>query len=168
MNVVLPILAMVFFGVLYAGAYIWMRRPKFGESEKPARKNDSRSMTALSNPMDEYRNSGPSPHNVRDPAASDVARVSRRKVPYRQAIVMTIVTAGISLSLAGCSSIITSAACSRSTGHLMKLPGLTLSQGTSSTTLPPSHDNDAGKARITDVTPDNDTDANQRSHSCPK
>ena len=66
MNVVLPMLAMVFFGVLYAGAYIWMRRPKFGESEKPAMMSDSRSLSALSIPRDDDRSSGPSSRNVRD------------------------------------------------------------------------------------------------------
>jgi hypothetical protein len=28
---VIPIIAMVFFSALYAGAYIWMRRSSFGE-----------------------------------------------------------------------------------------------------------------------------------------
>jgi hypothetical protein len=28
---VIPIIAMVFFSALYAGAYIWMRRASFGE-----------------------------------------------------------------------------------------------------------------------------------------
>jgi len=105
---------------------------------------------------------------ARDPAASVVANGSRPKVPYRNAVVAMIVTAGISLVLAGCSSISTSDACSRGTGSLMKSSGLTLAMGSSSTTLPPSHDNDVGKARIPDVTPDNDVDANQRPHSCTK
>jgi hypothetical protein len=30
---VLPIVVMVFFSALYTGAYIWMRRASFGESE---------------------------------------------------------------------------------------------------------------------------------------
>ncbi len=36
MNVVLPMVAMVFFSVLCVGAFAWMRRPEFGESEKSA------------------------------------------------------------------------------------------------------------------------------------
>jgi hypothetical protein len=34
------------------------------------------------------------------------------------------------------------------------------------TTLPASHDNDAGRAGIPDSTPDNDIDANQRPERC--
>ncbi|HEY5304448.1 MAG TPA: hypothetical protein VIJ86_10370 [Acidimicrobiales bacterium] len=34
MAVVFPIVMMLLFCSLYAGAYIWMRRPKFGESER--------------------------------------------------------------------------------------------------------------------------------------
>jgi hypothetical protein len=36
MNVILPMVAMVFFSALCVGAFAWMRRPGFGESEKPA------------------------------------------------------------------------------------------------------------------------------------
>ena len=36
MNVILPMVAMVFFSTLCVGAFAWMRRPGFGESEKPA------------------------------------------------------------------------------------------------------------------------------------
>jgi len=32
--------------------------------------------------------------------------------------------------------------------------------------LPPSHDNDAGRARIADATPDNDNDAGHRPRVC--
>lgn len=31
MALVIPIIAMLFFSALYAGAYIWMRRSSFGE-----------------------------------------------------------------------------------------------------------------------------------------
>ena len=31
MAVVIPLIAMVFFSALYAGAYVWMRRSSFGE-----------------------------------------------------------------------------------------------------------------------------------------
>ncbi len=98
-------------------------------------------------------------------ATSDVAKVGRRTVANRKAVVTAIVAAGISLSLSGCSTIATSAACSNSTG-LVKSPGVTLAKGVSSTTLPPSRDNDAGRARASDATPDNDVDAIQRPRSC--
>ncbi len=38
MAVVFPIVMMLLFCSLYAGAYIWMRRPKFGESERTQRR----------------------------------------------------------------------------------------------------------------------------------
>jgi hypothetical protein len=41
MNVVLPMVAMVFFCVLFVGTYAWMRRPEFGESTKSAVNADS-------------------------------------------------------------------------------------------------------------------------------
>ncbi len=33
MAIVFPIVIMFVFCAIYAGAYVWMRRPKFGESE---------------------------------------------------------------------------------------------------------------------------------------
>ena len=100
-----------------------------------------------------------------DLTGSDVGTVRRRKVRYRTAIVTAIVIAGFSLSLSACSTIGT-AACTKSSGALIKLSGSTLYKGSSSTTLPPSHDNDAGRGRIPDRTPDADIDANQRPHIC--
>jgi len=103
-------------------------------------------------------------------AASEVAAVRRRGFPYRSAIVTAIVTAiviaGFSLSVSASSTVGTTATCSKSTGPLIKASGSTLSKGSSSTTLPPSHDNDAGKGRIPDQTPDADVDANQRPQIC--
>ena len=99
-------------------------------------------------------------------AARDVAKVGRRNLPYRKAVVTAFVTAGISLSLSGCSTTATTAACSKSTGGLITVPGSTLPQGVASTTLPPSRDNDAGRARAIDTTPDADVDANQRPRRC--
>jgi hypothetical protein len=64
----------------------------------------------------------------------------------------------VSLSLAGCSSGGTNVAC--------RVPALTALPGVSNTTLPPSHDNDVGDARIPDTTPDADVDANQRHKVC--
>ena len=66
MKVVLPMVAMVFFSVLYAGTYVWMRRPKFGESEKPTMRIDSRSVLALSDPKDDHRGVEQPLRNVRD------------------------------------------------------------------------------------------------------
>jgi hypothetical protein len=37
---VVPIIVMVFFSALYAGAYIWMRRESFGESDPTKAKGD--------------------------------------------------------------------------------------------------------------------------------
>jgi hypothetical protein len=34
MEIIFPIAVMLLFCALYVGAYIWMRRPKFGESER--------------------------------------------------------------------------------------------------------------------------------------
>lgn len=77
---------------------------------------------------------------------------------------MTI--AGFSLLMSACSIIGTPATCSRSTGALIKSSGSTLSKGLSSTTLPPSHDNDVGHGRIPDQTPDADVDASQQLQTC--
>jgi hypothetical protein len=104
-------------------------------------------------------------HPTHDPVGSEIATVRRRKVRYRTAIVAAIVIAGFSLSLSACSTIGT-AACTKSSGALIKSSGSTLYKGSSSTTLPPSHDNDAGRGRIPDRTPDADIDANQRPHLC--
>jgi len=64
----------------------------------------------------------------------------------------------VSLSLAGCSSGGTNVAC--------RAPALTALTGVANTTLPPSHDNDVGHARIPDTTPDADVDANQKHKVC--
>lgn len=99
-------------------------------------------------------------------AASEVVTERHRRVPYRTAIVSAIVIAGFSLSMSAYSIIGTTTTCSNSTGALIKSSGSTLSKGLSGTTLPPSHDNDAGVGRIPDRTPDADVDANQRPHIC--
>jgi len=41
-----------------------------------------------------------------------------------------------------------------------------LARGRAMAKLPPSHDNDAGRARIADATPDADTDAGHRPRVC--
>jgi hypothetical protein len=97
---------------------------------------------------------------------SEVATVRRRRVRYRTAIVTAVVIAGFSLSMSAYSMIGTTATCSKGTGALVQSSGSTLSKGLPSTTLPPSHDNDAGDARIPDRTPDADVDANQRPQIC--
>jgi hypothetical protein len=68
--------------------------------------------------------------------------------------------------LTACSVASTTATCSKSAGALVSSSGLTAAKAASSTTLPPSHDNDAGDGRIPDHTPDADVDANQRPHLC--
>jgi hypothetical protein len=79
MNFVLPVVAMVFFSVLYVGAYAWMRRPKFGESEKPTMRIDSRSVRALSSPKDDRRGAEPALRNVRDASQSTHDQVEMLK-----------------------------------------------------------------------------------------
>lgn len=79
----------------------------------------------------------------------------------------------VSLSLAGCSSGSNKSACAGGSGasKLNASPGslgLTPAKGVLSTTLPPSHDNDAGRGRIPDAHPDAHIDANQRPPSCPR
>ena len=101
-----------------------------------------------------------------DSTSDEMLTGRRRKTTYRTAIVTAVVIAAFSLSLSSCSTLGTTAACSKGTGTLIKPSGSTLSKGLSSTTLPPSHDNDAGEGRIPDVTPDADVDANQRPHAC--
>jgi hypothetical protein len=99
-------------------------------------------------------------------AASGEATVRRPKRPLRSAIVTAIVFAGFSISVSACSITGTTAACTKSTGGVFVSSGLTPSKSVSNTTLPPSHDNDAGDGRIPDHTPDADVDANQRHHIC--
>jgi hypothetical protein len=72
----------------------------------------------------------------------------------------------VSLSLSGCSDGGTAVACATAPGASKGTLGLTTTREQSSTTLPPSHDNDAGDARIPDHTPDADLDYNQTHHSC--
>lgn len=70
------------------------------------------------------------------------------------------------LSLSGCSGGSATVACAGTHGASKGALGLTTTNEKSTTTLPPSHDNDAGDARIPDHTPDADLDYNQRHHSC--
>lgn len=79
----------------------------------------------------------------------------------------------VSLSLAGCSVVGAKSACATGSGASRLNAssgslGLTPAKGVSSTTLPPSHDNDAGRGRIPDSHPDADVDANQRPPICPR
>lgn len=66
MKVVVPMVAMLSFSVLYAGTYVWMRRPKFGESEKSSVGLDSLSIMAPSNSKDDHRRVAQPARNVRD------------------------------------------------------------------------------------------------------
>jgi len=72
MNVVLPMVAMVLFSALFVGTYAWMRRPGFGESEKPKMRITSEPIKALSNPTDDHRGVEQASRNARD--ASEPAR----------------------------------------------------------------------------------------------
>jgi hypothetical protein len=70
MNVVLPMVAMALFSVLFVGAYGWMRRAEFGESEKPKMRISSEPIKALSNPKDDHRGVEQSLRNARDASES--------------------------------------------------------------------------------------------------
>lgn len=70
--------------------------------------------------------------------------------------VVALVTS--SVFLAGCGSRVASPTCT--TKQLIEAAGKGFFK------LPPSHDNDAGKGRIPDTTPDEDIDANQRAALC--
>lgn len=75
------------------------------------------------------------------------------------AVVPVLLFVGSSLSLTACSHTAVSAPCTASQMNL------TLEKTTRGT-LPPTHDNDAGKGRIPDAQPDADVDANQRAALC--
>jgi hypothetical protein len=72
----------------------------------------------------------------------------------------------VSLSLEGCFAGGAASACAPGPVTLKSSPGLSIAKGVSNTTLPPSHDNDAGRARAPDTTPDADIDANQIHRIC--
>jgi hypothetical protein len=72
----------------------------------------------------------------------------------------------VSLSLSGCAAGRAAVACTTSSGSLKGTLGQTATTEQAETTLPPSHDNDAGDGRIPDHTPDADLDYNQRHHGC--
>ncbi|MBW4029225.1 MAG: pilus assembly protein [Acidobacteria bacterium] len=42
MAIIFPIVIMFVLCAIYAGAYVWMRRPKFGESEGPRKESIDR------------------------------------------------------------------------------------------------------------------------------
>jgi hypothetical protein len=72
MSVVLPMVAMVLFSVLFVGMYAWMRRPRFGESEKPNMRISSEPIKALSNPADDHRGVKHSLRNASEPTQNQM------------------------------------------------------------------------------------------------
>lgn len=72
----------------------------------------------------------------------------------------------VSMSLADFFTGSTISACATRAGSSIGSSVLITAKGVSNTTLPPSHDNDVGDARIPDTTPDADVDANQKYFSC--
>ena len=99
--------------------------------------------------------------------AREVMAIHFRKNHFRAVSTAVATLLVVSLSLAGCSSGGSKSACATGSGasKLKGLPGsvgLKPAKGVSITTLPPSHDNDAGRGRIPDSHPDADVDANQR------
>jgi hypothetical protein len=97
----------------------------------------------------------------------DVAARPQRGIHWKaaRAIVLVFALAAGSMFLAGCSNSPTSAACAK---KLVVASGSNGQSGVagSTTTLPPSHDNDVGEGRIPDTHPDADVDANQRHKIC--
>ena len=105
--------------------------------------------------------------------AREVMAVHLNKSHFRAVSAAVATLLVVSLSLAGCSSGSNKSACAGGSGasKLNASPGslgLTPAKGVLSTTLPPSHDNDAGRGRIPDAHPDADIDANQRPPICPR
>jgi hypothetical protein len=97
----------------------------------------------------------------------DGAARPQRRIHWKvaRAIVLVFALAAGSMFLAGCSNSPTSAACAKKLVVASGSHGQSGAAG-STTTLPPSHDNDAGDARIPDAHPDADVDANQRHKIC--
>jgi hypothetical protein len=84
-----------------------------------------------------------------------VGGVRRSDTSGRLAIAVLVLTLlGGVLILGGCSAA-PSVICARNPQTLTPVTGSTL------TTLPPSHDNDVGRARLPDLHPDADVDASQ-------
>lgn len=77
MNVVLPMVAMVFFCTLYGVTYAWMRRPEFGEAKRSAVSTGS--LEVHSTPKGELRLEEPSPTIDRDVAKSMPVQVEEFK-----------------------------------------------------------------------------------------
>lgn len=73
-------------------------------------------------------------------------------------ILLVIVIVTGSLFLAGCGQSVASPTCTTKE--------LVAAAGKGYLKLPPSHDNDVGRGRISDTTPDADLDANQRAALC--
>ena len=87
----------------------------------------------------------------------------RLLIDVRRTMAAAVIVA-CSIALAGCSSGSPSATGGGSGSRLCPVTTTAhpLRPGETSTTLPPSHDNDAGRMRIPDAYPDADVDANQR------
>lgn len=92
--------------------------------------------------------------------------VRTRERRYRTAATVAASFLIVSMSLAGCSSSGIPSACAGGLHTTAGSSGLHRSKSVSSSTLPPSHDNDAGEGRIPDRTADADVDANQKPQRC--
>jgi len=102
--------------------------------------------------------------HVRVGPGSTRVGAARATRPRRLAgLAMAVTALGGLLVAGGCSS--TPSATSPTGGATSACttspPTLTTVTGRPGTTLPPSHDNDVGRMRMPDKTPDNDVDANQ-------
>jgi hypothetical protein len=79
MNVVLPMVAMVFFSALCVGAFAWMRRPGFGEAEESAMRVALSSMKAQGCQVDDGPAVGRSPRTIRSPLELSNVEVEKPK-----------------------------------------------------------------------------------------
>jgi len=70
--------------------------------------------------------------------------------------------AGLAMAVTALGGLLVAGGCSSTPSATSPTPPtLTTVTGRPGTTLPPSHDNDVGRMRMPDKTPDNDVDANQ-------
>jgi hypothetical protein len=82
----------------------------------------------------------------------------QQRVGWMRTILPVVALVTSSVFLAGCGSSVASPTCT--TKQLIEAAGKGFFK------LPPSQDNDAGKGRIPDTSPDQDIDANQRAALC--
>ncbi len=79
MNVVVPMVAMVFFSALCVGAFAWMRRPEFGEAGESAVRVALSPMKAQACQVEDGPAVGRSPRTIRSPLELSNVEVEKLK-----------------------------------------------------------------------------------------